>query len=504
MDSQLEQQIPPQPPQPPEAQTPDPTADAGKKKPTGLIIGIVSAVVAIGVVVALIVSGVFSKGNNSPEAAARSMFEAISADGSLKKLASTVSPADAETFMEGVARGTEGAVDSDPTSYAKETDDLLKALDITHSDLVFEEVPLADDVTRVQVKSGTLTVAGEADQVTSALDNLLDAAAADNDEISPQDLASLKEELAENVEMLFSEPVEDRTLDFADAFSDEFDGLEYFSVVATNEKGGWYVSPLMTISDWVYQEGGFSEAPLGDQVVPAGKFSTPEEATESFMTGLLEGNLDAVAGTLPLAERRLVSVYGPALLGDEGSSTEALWGEDEPTMVSQAYSAAVDGSWALVAIDDLTVDDGYSTLSVSGECLSADGEEVCLSDMDDLPDLHLDEGVLASVKEDGSWFVTVSGTFGYWLGVLSTNEDFINAISEDALSDLVTDPSPVLTDEDDPFAVDGDPSTGDGGFVDHLEDMNEILAEIDALLDLCLEGDEEACTAVDELIDSLD
>lgn len=189
------------------------------------------------------------------------------------------------------------------------------------------------------------------------------------------------------------------------------DEADAFAMVAVQEGGGWYASPLLTAAELAYRD-------LGDEAPPRGevrdtadlpRYDTPLLAAEGLAAGIVgavqgEG-LAGAAAAMPLTERRFVEIYGEALIVPrlpEDAVVELvelrLTGEDaEPGEL-----AGIGGSVELL-LDGrpLEVTTSCSTLDESEN----ESVERCLADSALLEGLGAEEWQPVAVSEDGGWRV---------------------------------------------------------------------------------------------------
>lgn len=417
-------------------QAPQPGATAGyppafgaegvvkPKSKTGLIIGVlIGAVVIVGTMVALFVSGVFSSGARSPQAAAEQVLTSA-AQGDFVGLAKVMSLAEVTTFTEAFERGADGieSANTDTTAYARDLQAVLRAAKIRYQDLTFEEIEIAQDITRVVITGGTATMEGDPEAIGSAVGDFVERSLATGDDLDASEIADAKAQAEIEVVEALSAAGTDLTFDFASTTSSGLPGL---SMLTVKEGSSWYVSPVMTLADYAYQVANMQDnLPLGTRVVEPVSSKTPDQSMEVFVASLFQEDIDTIASTLPLAERRLLSIYGPALREALGSSSSGILEGSGLVVDAQAYGATVDGDWAVLNPQDLVLNYSGETLILSGDCVTVSGQTSCLSEVEGLSELDLSEGMFVAVRENGSWYASPTATIGYLFGKMIASGDF--------------------------------------------------------------------------------
>ncbi|MGO1849991.1 variant leucine-rich repeat-containing protein, partial [Microbacterium sp.] len=162
----------PAPMQPGVAWAPSPVVDAPRKKSKK---GLVISLSAVGVVVLVAGSGavwaasagLFGGGSNSPEAAASKLV-----DGALDvdpiALYTSMAPSEM-TYLEEAVKTIGDIGDSGDDEYLTVAQDVLDAIDVTSSDLTYETDQLMDEVARVRLIGGTVTIDADVDELEEAL-----------------------------------------------------------------------------------------------------------------------------------------------------------------------------------------------------------------------------------------------------------------------------------------------------------------------------------------------
>ena len=155
------------------------TAEAPKKKKTGLIVGIAAGavlVIAGGTIGAVALSGGFggSGGASSPQAAVTTLFDsAKSADvmGSLGAIA----PSEAELFADTFAELAKIKGEGDARSYDEIMKDLQDAMQIDIADVEMAEDEIADEIVRVTLTEWTITIDGDEEKVADLMMELTES-----------------------------------------------------------------------------------------------------------------------------------------------------------------------------------------------------------------------------------------------------------------------------------------------------------------------------------------
>jgi hypothetical protein len=204
---------------------------------------------------------------------------------------------------------------------SKARQDLVGALTIELSGIKFASQPLATGVSRTALAEGSVRIDANVDQLTDAI---LDLTNEYGDSLVGGDAGSLlgfdpssmtRSELRDSLDELL--PIQKDISDLAR--SAEIDDL---FVVTVEEGAKWYTSVTMTAAQYIYEASGPHAEPLGD-VIPADQMKgadRPEDAASNLLAAIdaaaASSDLRELARALPLAESRLLAVYGPALSSD--------------------------------------------------------------------------------------------------------------------------------------------------------------------------------------------
>lgn len=389
-----------------------------RRRRTGMKVaaGAVAAAVVVGAAVggyALVGSRL--RGASSPEAAVTRLFDGLAAQ-DLAAAAGSLSPADlgtAVTFFSGaVDRADPGADALGPLQR------VVDAFELSVDGLEVRSTSLDEGLAQVAITGGSVTIDGDADEIVAALTAVVgDTGAEGLLATMLPDGATLATDLAGALP---------HTLDFADLAET---GGEPPFLVAVQEGGRWYVSPLMTLGEYAVRTGGLTRGAMpdpADVVRPA----DPVEAARQFAEALepaAAGDLGPLASVLPLAERRFVAVYGQAAV-DEAIAQSGSTGTRLRMTATGFELVGQDGDTATVLPSDVAFEveqDGQTTtVATDGTCVTVTGPSepthVCASDLPVLGMVGLSQFPLTAVKEGTGWYVSVSGTVGSWLMTMST------------------------------------------------------------------------------------
>jgi hypothetical protein len=345
------------------------------------------ALVAAAVVVALVVAGGAAYavlglrgggGAGSPEDAAEALLQDLTSL-DYAKVVAHVAPSE-QTLLEPAAELAEEQVDQ--TDQGKQAqaiwNDIKAALTIEFKELTFSSTNLAEGVDRTAVTGGTISLDADTAKLTTAVLDLYDLAA-ESAGGSYLDVGELSEsDVREQIEGFF--PVTKGVDDLASAA-----GLDDLFLVTVEEDGKWFTSVSMTAAQYAYESAGLDNANLGDPI-PDGEMkggSNPEQALENLTAALRAagntGDLRELAKALPVAESRLLAVYGPAIAEEAGgldlgglSALEKLTGTKHSDVAGHARITIdslivsplveltrAENVWSLVAGDD------YSKLTLT-------------------------------------------------------------------------------------------------------------------------------------------
>ncbi len=376
----------------------------------------------------------------SPTAVAERMVGSLAGLDPLA-LVGVVAPSEAALFtqpMQALQQVQTASVDPEAArSVADALGRLRSAVQVSTSGLRFvEEEIVRGQVSRVTLVEGTITIAGDEQRVADALYSMSAVqlrAQYESWGYSPDEIDDLLRQVRESIADSIDLPQVLRPSELLD----QTDGRLGFEIVTVREGNGWYLSPMLTIADYAY----LSDSYRSDQVrlgaeIPAGIGSpTPEEAWQRT----LEAAGDATAGrrwltnlaaTLPLPERRLIAIYGPAFAPD-GDPYQGMPSDAGIELDARFGDVRLDGSVAYLGDWDvqlrLTRPGDELTFRVQGLC--ADMKDRygshggCLDDLIDdaarssgsgitAADLGLHDLRLVAVNGGGGWQASVVGTVG--------------------------------------------------------------------------------------------
>ncbi|WP_166785425.1 hypothetical protein [Cryobacterium cryoconiti] len=395
-----------------------PVATPARRK-RGLIIGGSIALVAVLVGGAGIwaYGAVFSKlgGAATPEAAVEQLLTGA-ADLDPIAVYGALSPAEIESLKAPLERLGDVKLDADAdddTDYKALTEELIAEITISVTDLEFSVEEIADGVAAVSVESGELKMDGDPETIAGLYVDL----------VRPQLTAQLtdygyskseiKQELADA-----RDSAEDELTDFlpysltAGEMADDL-GRDP-SIVAVEEDGDWFVSPLLTLGETLYQTQSESDSSVtrGSLIAPsdADSFATPEEAAEGFAEAIAayvgDGEASGLAAALPLPERRLMSLYGDLFEYD---------GYGSLTLAEFSVTSKTDGDRARMMIDEgiFEGDGSYlpDSIEIAGVCgtisaASSSSQTGCLDEIPGLDELGVADMRVIAVREGDGWFVS--------------------------------------------------------------------------------------------------
>jgi hypothetical protein len=382
-----------------------------KRKRRGVLVAasvVAALVVAGGGAYAVLALRGGGGGAGSPEDAAEALLQDL-ASLDYGKIVAHVAPSE-QTLLDPVAALAEAQTEQ--TDQAKEVqaawNDVKASLTIEFKGLTFASASIAEGVERTAVTGGTLSLDADTDKLTAAVMdfyNLIGESASG----AYLDMGTVTEsDVREQVEDFF--PVTKGVDDLAAAAD-----LEDLFVVTVEEDGKWFASASMTAAQYAYEAAGLDNANLGDPI-PEGEMkggSSPEQALENLVEALhatgSTGDLRELAKALPVAESRLVAVYGPALMGDAGGaglaalgSLESLTGTKQSDVAGHARITIdslivsplvtltrTDNVWSLVAGDD------YSKLAAE---LTQDGDKKWLIDATSTSEWNGEETITGSIE----------------------------------------------------------------------------------------------------------
>lgn len=389
----------------------------------------------------------------SPEAAAERLLTSV-ASLDYVSLGSSIAPSEASLFLEPLEelRSIDTTSDDETAQSAGDAvARLQRAVSVDMQDLVFDTEEITKGVELVTLTDGVITIDGDPSEIAAALVDLSAVQLRVQYEswgYSDSEIVDLLDEERDRIEDSLDLPFE---LDIEQVIEDSYFSTSPFSVVTVDE-GGWYVSPLLSTAHLYavgYSYDG-SEIRLGDEIPDPVVSRTPEEAIQATFDAITDTTsgrdyLLEVAATLPLAERRLVAIYGPSipLLHDSNpwAQLEENGGyfltanaefsdavQSGSTAQVRSWEAEIDWAWSgsnvTIVVDDHCAD--YSSYLEYYDSYweewdySSDSGSVCLDDVGrtggfDLADLGIDQPSLMAVQQGGGWqfsaLTTVSSLF---------------------------------------------------------------------------------------------
>jgi hypothetical protein len=446
----------------------------GKLSPRGRLIAVISIVV----VVVLVVGGggalwyFASKlgGAASPEAAAVklvSSFQTMDPVGIYGSLA----PSEVSEVTQAFQKLSGVHPKSNGVNLQSELTSLKKSLTITTTGVAYRTDQLADGVARVVWTKGSIKINGSAKQLANVEVDLEAPAIRSAGENNHESTTEINRTITDMRKSLSGEIRLPQTLQASKA-----GGL---SLIVVNEGSGWYVSPVLSLADEYFR--GYAENKqnydgkadqtfinpavahkadsdfLGSTVVDAGNYGSPDAAAKALVKATFDNDSRAVAATLSLPERRLVSVYGPwleqALSSTDGSAKTAY---GTVTVKAAQFSSTIVGAKADVRIDDLDLSDTQynndvhqnltKDIEIQGTCASVNGQDVedsgyyddegqwvaqqniestrwhgCFSSVSALSRLGFTKLTLVAVSENGKWVISPFTTMSNAVSIVTDN-----------------------------------------------------------------------------------
>lgn len=424
-----------------------------KKSKKGLVITLVAggAVVLLagGGVAWAASAGLFGGGSKTPEAAAEKLVDGL-LDVDPIALYTSLAPSETDSLKDAV--DTIGDIDaSGDDDYVEAAQKILDAVEVTSDGLSYETDELTPEVARVRLVGGTITVDGDAARISEAVGALMDAQYAGNDFLSEyyseEELEQMKQEQVAEMEREIGETLP-YTIDFAQEWADlpadlgiaddpETLARAYpYSVIAV-EEDGWFVSPLLTGTELAIASGSSAAEPYGTSIIEAKPFDSPEAALQGLTDGITDyaatGDYTELASTLPLAERRWISLFGDSL----GLASGA--GGADVTFSNLQARSQIDGDRAAIEIQNLDISAGSGSANYAHPCLTTEdayggSQQNCLTDVKALELLGLDDAKPIAVKEDGGWLVGPIATVSTIAGTAAENYRVL--VEEDRVDEL--------------------------------------------------------------------
>ncbi|GAA3895703.1 hypothetical protein GCM10022381_41520 [Leifsonia kafniensis] len=345
-------------------------------------------------------------GASTPQAAVEKLLNGA-ADLDPLSVYGALSPAEVESFQasfEKLGELTTEAPDGAQVNYQKQLEEMMSLTQVSLDGLRFEVEEIDDEIAAVAVTGGELRVDADPEKLADAYFEMM----------KPQLIAQYTEWgfSDEEIEDVVDEARSSAVDGLADTFPYSLTAGEIGeeighdpTIIAVKEGNSWYVSPLLTMGELMYQSRGTGQ-PRGTLVAKAETFATPEEALDGFAQGAVEylntGEPAALARSLPLAERRLLSLYGEAAGLGQGLSLE---------VADVSASSVKAGDIARIELENLAISGGSGyrawSVEVSGVCAQANGSSpACLDDVPLLDKLGAVDLQLIAVKQSSGWFVS--------------------------------------------------------------------------------------------------
>lgn len=378
----------------------------------GLWIGLVAtAVVLVGGGALAAYLMVFSKldGAATPEAAVTQLIEGVAHKDGIA-VYGAISPSEIDALSPLLSAQKGDADDENRKSLVK----VLDAFDVDLAGLDVTVEPIGDGLAKVSVIDGTLTVDGDAKEIVDALADVYEPTMGGLEGLTGGSTDDMWDQAATQVDQALPWSVDATELTW-----DAEAGPQQPFLVAVEEGGSWYVSPLMTLGEYINVGTDGSRGTMPD-VSSAGAADTAEAAGTQFVratAALLGGDAGPMAEALPSAEARFVSVYVQAWLDD----AESLVGDvtvDEATFVP----TAIDDEHARLAVGRIALG-GENPATIEGVCVTdeSSGQKVCADDSALGKQLGFDELGLVAVREGAGWHASVLATTADWWSIVSTH-----------------------------------------------------------------------------------
>jgi len=318
------------------------------------------------------------------------------------------------SYFDGVDGFKDLASDIDPKDYAD-------VLTVTSKDLKVDADELDAVTSRVTVTDGTITIDVDADKVVelakryaSTVDEISSAVSQGEEPFAVGD--DEETEIRDSVERSFplTVTIKGGAVHYESGSGDQDGDLDAkLSVISVKESGDWYVSPLLTITDYALGGEG-SRGSLVDVEDVKGA-DTAQAAGAALITGtvkaLKDGDIASIGDLLPYPERRVVAFAAGAIPADaDASAKEALANLDAPTATFTERRKDSDHSWLeLTELSATYSEQGVSaTVTFKDGCLTIPGgtAPICLADSPGFAALGVDQLSLVAVHEDGGWFAS--------------------------------------------------------------------------------------------------
>jgi len=379
----------------------------------GLWLGLVAtAVVLVGGGALAAYLMVFSKldGAPTPEAAVTQLIEGIAHQDGIA-VYGAISPSEIEGLSPVLSAQTGTADDEDAR---KKLLTVLDALDVDLAGLDVDVEPIGDGLAKVSVVSGTLSVDGDAKEIVDALADVYEPAMGGLESLTPGGTDEMWDHATAEVDKALP-----WSIDAKDLAWDAKAGAQRPFLVAVEEGGSWYVSPLMTLGEYVNVETDGDRGAMPDLSSQAGA-DTAESAGTQFATAaaaLFGGDTGPMVAALPAAEARFFSVYVQAWLDDADGRT------GNPTVDEASFvPTPIDDDRTRLAIGRVALG-GEHPAVVEGVCVTdtTSGQKMCADSSPLVEQLGFDELGLVAVHADHGWNVSILATFADWSSIVGSH-----------------------------------------------------------------------------------
>ncbi|RHA43741.1 variant leucine-rich repeat-containing protein [Cellulomonas rhizosphaerae] len=379
----------------------------------GLWIGLVAtAVVLVGGGALAAYLMVFSKldGAPTPEAAVTQLIEGVAHKDGIA-VYGAISPSEIEGLSPVLSAQT-GTPDDEETR--KKLLTVLDALDVDLAGLDVEVEPIGEGLAKVSVVAGTLSVDGDAKEIVDALADVYEPAMGGLESLTPGGTAEMWDQATVELDKALPWSVDAKDLAW-----DVRGGAQRPFLVAVEEGGSWYVSPLMTLGELVNVETGGERGAMPDRSSQTGA-ATAEAAGTQFATAtaaLFGGDTGPMVAALPPAEARFFSVYVQAWLDDTDGHT------GNPTVDEASFvPTPIDDDRTRLAIGRVALGGEYPAV-FEGVCVTdkTSGQKVCADSSPLGEQLGFDELGLVAVHADRGWNVSLLATFADWSSIVGSH-----------------------------------------------------------------------------------
>lgn len=389
---------------------------ASSNKKVAIIAG--SAVAALVVVAggALAVGALMGGGGKNSAQDVASAFDEGIANNNLISLYTLIAPSERDTVIPLKDLSTKG-FDAEELFGSSALADYASAITVNSSQMTYTVTNQSADIATIDITDWQIDATVNAGEFSDSLrTRYMKATSATSLTDAEEDLfTSIADEGEENIT------------------EDLVDSDNVMRLVAVKEKGDWYLSPSMSMAEaelaasWSPKTPDYTAA-YTDMKGATSPEAAVQELVEAARVSSNTATDAAVLSLLPLPERRVAAVYGDALEQvDDGAS--ALSDTANDLMIHwDLKSTTVDGG-AIVSLGATSIDVDDAVISFDGAkmTVSADGRSV---ETDLGRGLENPERIgVFTVKEDGTWRVSMSGT--------ALNLFTLHA-SDDALAEAIT------------------------------------------------------------------